>query len=207
MIIFGSPGQFGNPNGRPPGTRNKKTEKIFKELEDRGDKDPADLLPSIVTNDKEPTELRVRAADMLMPYKYGKRGTIPPPRCVEEAIDVPDFATIEQAEYFLASISKRAGSGELELQSALDISTLVRNWIFSKHARTGLDIKVAASGGLGDQIIRIEGGLPTLPGTNVTMPILSNGREINGEVLPAPSPQTESVPQQQEPPNGECQSS
>ena len=53
----------------------------------------------------------------------------------------------------------------------------------------------------GGQIIRIEGGLPPLAGTHVTMPILSNGQEINGEALPAPEPQTESI--QQENPNGD----
>jgi hypothetical protein len=65
-------GVSGNPKGRVPGTRNKRTEEVFLRLEARGDLDPADLLSSIVTNQKESTELRVQAANMLMPYKYGK---------------------------------------------------------------------------------------------------------------------------------------
>ena len=65
MIIFGL--QVNPvPEWSPPGTRNKKTEKIFKDLEAQGDKGPGDLLSSIVTNEKEPTDLRVRAADMLI---------------------------------------------------------------------------------------------------------------------------------------------
>jgi hypothetical protein len=78
---------------------------------------------------------------MLMPYRYGKRGTLPPSRFVEEAIEVPDLTSVEQAENFLASISKRAGAGELELQAALDMSTLVRNWIIAKHASVELELK------------------------------------------------------------------
>jgi hypothetical protein len=191
-------GVSGNPNGRPVGTRNKKTERIFRELEKRGDKDPADFLSSIVTNEGEPKDLRVRAPDMLLPYKYGKMGTIPPPRFVEEPIEVPDFQTVEEAEDFLADIAKRAGAGELELQSATDVSNLVRNWLLSKHARTGLDLKVAASGANGDSIIHIVGGLPTLPGCEkMIMPDLG---AKNGHELPAPSPAeptpTESVPQE-----------
>jgi hypothetical protein len=120
---------------------------------------------------------------MLMPYKYGKMGTIPPPRFVEEPIEVPNFTTVEEAENFLADIAQRAGRGELELQSATDVSNLVRNWLLSKHAKTGLDLKIAASSGTGDQIIQIVGGLPRLPGTEaMIMP------ELNGHELPAPSP-------------------
>jgi hypothetical protein len=186
-------GVSSNPNGRPVGTRNKRTEKIFQELEARGDKDPIDVLSDIVTNATSP-ELKVQAANILAPYKHSKRGTLAPPRFVEEAIEVPEFQTIDEAEAFLADISQRAGKGELELQSALDISTLVRNWIFAKHARTGLDIKVAASGGAGDQIIHITGGLPQLPGAeNLVMP------NRNGHDLPAPQsmepPPTDSFPQ------------
>jgi hypothetical protein len=125
---------------RPPGTRNKKTERIFKDLEARGDRDPADLLSSIVTNEKEPTDLRVRAADMLMPYKYGKRVQYPHLALLKDPIEVPNFTTVEEAENFLADISQRAGRGELELQAAIDVSTLVRNWPLSKHARTGLHL-------------------------------------------------------------------
>jgi hypothetical protein len=69
----------------------------------------------------------LQAANMLMPYKYSKRGTLPPARFVVDPIDIPDFQSVEQAEDFLASIVKRSGAGELELQAALDVSTLVRN--------------------------------------------------------------------------------
>jgi hypothetical protein len=197
------PGESGNPNGRPVGSPNKKTEKIFRALEARGDKDPADFLSSIVTSEAEPKDLRVRAADMLLPYKYSKLGTTPPPRFVEEPIEVPNFSSVDEAEAFLAEIAQRAGRGELELQSAIDVSTLVRNWLLSKHAKTGLDLKVQASGELGDQQILIVGGLPKLPGyENLIMPQLSNGHTIEAEPSPAPvpvePPQTDSIPPTQD---------
>jgi hypothetical protein len=103
------PGVVTNPKGRVPGTRNKRDAEIWCKLEARGDKDPAELLSEIVTNENDPKELRAQAANMLLPYKYSKRGTLPPPRFVEESIDVPDFTSVEQAEDFLASISHRAG--------------------------------------------------------------------------------------------------
>ena len=180
------PGQISNPKGRVPGTRNKRDAEIWRKLEARGDKDPAELLSEIVTNEKDPKELRAQAANMLLPYKYSKRGTLPPPRFVEETIDVPDFTSVEQAEDFLASISKRAGTGELELQSALDISTLVKNWILAKHASVELELKVQAHGGTGTQHIVLTGGLPPLPGTQISMPVL-NGADIDGHALPPPS--------------------
>jgi hypothetical protein len=78
-----------------------------------------------------------------MPYKYSKRGTLQAPRYVEDAIAIPDFASIQDAQNFLADIARRSGAGELELQSALDISTLVKNWILSVTAQDELQLKIA----------------------------------------------------------------
>ena len=108
------PGQTNNPNGRPVGSRNRRTTEVFLRLEDRGDKDPADFLSEIVTNEQEPKELRVQAANFLMPYKYGKRGTIPVARFVPELIEVPKFETIDQAEDYLNAIATRLGLGEID---------------------------------------------------------------------------------------------
>jgi hypothetical protein len=180
-----TPGQSGNPNGRPPGTRNKKTARIFQALEARGDKDPAEFLSSIVTDEKEPKDLRVRCADALLPYKYGKMGTIPAPRFVADPIEVPTFQSIDQAEDYLAEIPQRVGRGELDFQSALDFSNMVRNWIEAKLAHTNTDLKVQAQGG-GDATIHITGGLPSLPGTTIIMDDTAVGsRAINGH--PGPS--------------------
>jgi hypothetical protein len=59
-------GEAANPNGRPVGSRNKRTEKIFEVLEARGDKDPVDALSEIVTTTTDPY-LKAQAANMLAP--------------------------------------------------------------------------------------------------------------------------------------------
>ena len=123
------PGHTFSP-GRRPGSRNKRTAEIFERLEGRGDKDPADLLSEIVTSESEPKELRVQAANFLMPYKYGKCGSIPPARFIEP-IDVPDFERVSDAEFFLAKIAVLVARGHLDIQSGLELSTLTRNWIES----------------------------------------------------------------------------
>ena len=180
-------GHTNNPNGRPVGSRNRRTNEIFNRLEARGDLDPADHLSSIVTDPNKSAELRAQAANFLMPYKYSKRGTLQAPRYVEDAIAIPDFTNIQDAQNFLADIARRSGAGELELQSALDISTLVKNWILSITAQDEYQLKLQAQGGGSDTTIRIEGGLPPLPGTNVNMakePTLQmNGHNGHGPVI------------------------
>jgi hypothetical protein len=161
------PGTSGNPNGRPLGSRNKRTQEIIKEIQKLGHKDCLMRLSEIVNNEPD-TSLAISASTALAPYMHGKMGTIPAPRFVDEPIEVPDFQSIDQAKDFLALIAQRAGRGELELQSANDISNLVRNWIEANLAHINTDLKVEAQG-TGDATIRIEGGLPALPGTNINM--------------------------------------
>ena len=135
-------GQTNNPNGRPLGSRNRRTTETFERLEGRGDKDPADFLSEIVTNETEPKELRVQATNSLMPYKHGKRGTIPVARFISEQIEVPKFASLDQAEDYLNDISLRLGRGELDSQSALELGSLVKQWIDSRRAGMELDLKL-----------------------------------------------------------------
>src|SRR5262245_65784824 len=121
------PGHTFSP-GRRHGSRNKRTAEIFNRLENRGDLDPADLLSSIVTDNEEPKELRIQAAGLLMPYKHSKMASVPAARYVEDHVVVPDFPTIESAEDYLKTIPVLLGRGEIDSQTALELSTLVRNW-------------------------------------------------------------------------------
>ena len=71
--------------------------------------------------------------------------------------------TVEcSTENYLAETTRRVGLGELDFQSGLDLSTLTKNWIDSRRAGQELQLKLDASNATGDQIIRIEGGMPAL---------------------------------------------
>jgi hypothetical protein len=117
-----------------------------------------------------------------------KKGATPASRFVDQQIEVPNFQTIEEAQAFLAALSQRAGAGELELQSALDVSTLVKNWILSRQGSEELALKQLAAGEHnGEQRIIISGGLPDLPGCNITM-LQLNGHPALDHTPAIPSP-------------------
>jgi hypothetical protein len=191
--------------GRPQGAANRRSEQLRIRLKDRGDVDPADYCSSIVSSQTEPTELKLQAANFLLPYLYPKRGAVPTPRYVEESFHVPEFTHLSDAEQFLAKIATLTASGQLDLQTALELSTLAKNWIDAQYAREELAIKQINAGTTDhEQIIKIEGGLPPLPGTNITMPTLEHGPATNGHALAAP---TDSVPQIESSPNDSALSS
>jgi hypothetical protein len=84
--------------GFQPGHRNRRTKEIWSKFEARGDLDPADVLSEMVSDKTLAKELRARAANYLLPYKYGKRGVIPVARFIPEQIEVPTFNTVQEAK-------------------------------------------------------------------------------------------------------------
>jgi len=178
------PGNKESP-GRPVGSRNKRTAEIFHRLETRGDIDPADLLSSIVTNPQEQQELRIQAAGLLMPYKYGKHGSIPPLRHIDEPIQLPEPQTIEQANKNIAYISNLKAQGVIDLDFAnsliADNTTIANNLIAEEELRYKISPPETR-----DTTIQITGGLPALPGTSITMPVL-NGNAVSEKLLTAPT--------------------
>ena len=185
------PGESGNPNGRKPGTRNRRTEALWGDLEAKGDIDPAVYLSSVVSDPNKPEELRTTAASHLMPYKYGKRGTVNPARFIDEPLQLPLPTTIAQARENIAYIS------DLKAQGRLDIDT-ADSLIADNKAAAGIlieEAKLAAQGqGTGEQVIRIEGGMSQLPGTAIigmeSYPQFNghNGHVIEHANSPAPKP-------------------
>src|SRR5215813_11714460 len=176
--------------GRPRGSRNKRNEEVWNRLESRGDLDPADLLSSIVTNNEEPKELRIQAAGLLMPYKYSKCGTAPVQVYIDVPLDTPEFTNLSDAEQFLAKVAALVANGQLDFQAGQNLSALAKNWIDSQYAREELAIKQYNAGSTErEQVIRVEGGLPVMPGLEgVVMPQL-NGHATNGHghALAAPT--------------------
>ena len=137
-----------------------------------------------------------------MPYKYSKCGTAPVQVYIDVPLDTPEFTRLCDAEQFLAKVAALVAHGQLDFQAGQNLSALAKNWIDSQYAREELAIKQYNSGTTEhEQTIRIEGGLPALPGTNITMPQL-NGHTTDARALAAP---TDVVPQTAddsgEPPN------
>ena len=154
---------------------NRRTQEVLDLIKDN--KDPLVALSELITNNQDPS-IVATASSILAPYLHSKRGTLQAPRYVEDAISIPDFTNIQEAQNFLADIARRAGAGELELASANDISSLVKNWVLSVTAQDELQLRIAKENPQGPQQIHILGGLPDLPGTAVIMDETAVGRVI-----------------------------
>jgi hypothetical protein len=199
------PGVSGNPTGRTRTTApGKTTQKRIKEsltaLAEHVAQAPAtprsavQILQDFANDPKISTSLRISAASAVAPYEQSKFLSVPGPVYLHSQIDVPIFDTLEAAESFLLSLSQREAAGELETASVQTVTERVRLWIQSKRNGQELELKkITAGHDVSETTIRIEGGLPPLPGTNVTMPQLNghNGYDPNG-LLPQQPQQIES---------------
>jgi hypothetical protein len=127
----------------------------------------------------------------------------PTPRFIDLQLDVPEFTHVSDAENFLAKIALLVARGHLDIQQGQELAGLVKLWIDSQYAKDELAYKISPPE-TRDATIRIEGGLPALPGTNIMMPML-DGHATNGNghaALAAPTdevPQIESAPKAQDP--------
>jgi hypothetical protein len=139
-----------------------------------------------------------------MPYKYSKCGTAPVQVYIDVPLDTPEFTHLSDAEQFLAKVAALVAHGQLDFQAGQNLSALAKNWIDAQYAREELAIKQFNAGSTEhEQVIRVERGLPPLPGCNVTMPVLDGKPATNGHAaLAAPTdavPAIESVPKAQDP--------
>jgi len=182
--------------GRIPGRPNRRTFELQQRLRDRGDIDPADFLSSIVTSDKESTELKCAAANYLLPYLDPERGAVPTPRFIAREVDVSEFTNVSEAESFLAKIAILCARGELDIQQAQELAGIVKTWIDTQYDRENLQLKISPPE-THDQKIVISGGLPALPGSNITMPVL-NGHAVQEQLLSAPADVVPSDPPENE---------
>ena len=99
---------------------------------------------------------------------------------------IPEFTHVSDAENFLAKIALLVARGHLDIQSAQELSGLVNLWIQTQYAKDELQFKINPPE-TRDTTIRISGGLPELPGTNVTMPVLDGKPVTNGHALEPPA--------------------
>src|SRR6516162_9723422 len=173
--------QPGNTEGkdRPPGSLNKRTNELRYRLQNRGDVDPADFCSQIVSSPNEPTELKLQAANFLLPYLYPKRGAVATPRYIDEPVQLPEPVTIEQANKNIAYISNLKAQGLIDLDFAnsliADNTTIANNLIAEEELKFKLYPPEER-----EQSIVIRGGLPVMPGLEGVMMPQLNGHATNG---------------------------
>jgi hypothetical protein len=179
-----APGQSGNPKGYA-GPRERRRKEVFDIIKTLGHKDALETLSYLQHNEQIEPGLRIAAASALAPYCHPKMQATPTPRFIELQLDVPEFTHVSDAENFLAKIALLCARGHLDIQSAQELSGLVKTWIDTQYSREELNYKISPPE-TRDTTIRIEGGLPALPGTNITMPVL-NGHAVSEQLLTAPT--------------------
>jgi hypothetical protein len=195
-MVF-QPGQSGNPSGyKGPrwGNRHKIHRAILEEIQGLGHKDALVTLSEIQNDPNRDDNVRVTAAGLLAPYFHPKLQGTPAPRFVPEPIPVPEFTSVEIAESFLAKITTLVARQELDFQSGIELTQMTVAWINAQNARATLELKAYDHGAQPDQTIRIEGGLPQLPGCeSLIMPEL-NGHQVDVQAI---APPTDGIPDNQ----------
>lgn len=174
------PGESGNPNGRPIGARNKRTKEIVQQIISSGATDPLVRLSELVSSEDE--FIAATASNMLAPFMHSKLMATPTPRYIENSITLPHQhpTSPQQVDANIAHIIQAFASGNLDLDFYNALLAGQREYIVSFKAREELPA---------NQDIHVTGGLPALPGTNITMPQL-NGHTVLGLVAPNDPPIT-----------------
>jgi hypothetical protein len=168
-------GQSGNPSGRTPGARNKRTKEIVDQIIATGNKDPL-LTLSDLQAQSEDEGIRATAASMLAPYLHSKLVAVPAPRYIEHVFVHPHSTPTTEAEISanISHLNQAYAAGGLDFESYQVMLAGQHQHINALKARE--DIPANSN-------ITITGGLPSLPSTNITMPQL-NGHAINGVLAP-----------------------
>jgi hypothetical protein len=143
-------------------------------------------MSQIVSDNTIALDIRVQAANNIAPYRHSKCGAMPPLRYIEEPITLPNPNPTTDGEISanIAHINQAFAAGRLDLD--------FYNALLAGQREHVVCLKAAPDDNLNaEQVIRIEGGLPDLLGTDIIMPKL-NGHEISG-TLAAPAPVIEST--------------
>jgi hypothetical protein len=167
-----------NPgNGRPVGSQNRRSKALFDRLEARGDLDPADFLSSIVTDPNQSPEYRIQSANNLLPFKYPRVSSVAPPRYIEDAPPLPPLDSLKNAVDSIALIEQAMASGSFDVQSGQDLISACKEYIAGLNImeveamKERLEVLEAnASNSNQNQIPHVQGGMPALPGTRISMP-------------------------------------
>ena len=197
------PGQRPEGAGRPVGAGNRASQQNRDHYKEMKYKDLIEYWGEIVSNEKLSTEVRLQAARDAAPYLYNKLGAKPaPPDPVyiehEVHLPCPEPTTIVQVNSNIWYLHQLKITGQLPIDRA---DNLINDQRILGNNIIDHDKLIAAQGDPSQpQQIIITGGLPQLPGTNITMPEQLNGHHlelsankdpINGVQSPTPGESNE----------------
>ena len=173
------PGQSGNPSGyKGPrwGNRHKIHREVLELIQGLGHKDCLVTLSEIQNDPNKDPAVRVSAAIGLAKHVHPGLQAIPSPILIHELIDLPPPTTIEIAKDNISKLISAYGRGECD-QASYD--RLIAGNVAMINALLGQDKLNYAHGVQPETTIRIQGGLPVLPGCeNLIMPTQD---QINGK--------------------------
>ncbi len=187
-----SKGTSGNPNGRPVGKRDNKYRKYQIAAEEEQLEDPVLFMHRKLNDPNIDLALRAQMAANLSPYYYPKWGTTSPPPVPiynEHPIDLPPPTSIEIAKENISKLIAHYAAGEID-QASYD--KLIAGNVAMINALLGQDKLNYAHGVQPETVIRIEGGMDKLPGTDIIMPQLNGHVNDPGHLLSVDTPQNPS---------------
>jgi hypothetical protein len=174
------PGERPEGAGRPVGAGNRASQQNREHYKEMKYKDLIEYWGEIVSNEKYSTEVHLQAARDAAPYLYNKLGAkpaSPDPVYFQTQIHLPcpEPTTIIQINANIWYLHQLKLTGQLDIASAdnaINDQRILGNNIIDH------DKLLAANGNPNqEQRIIVEGGLPPIPGTNITMPQL-NGHHL-----------------------------
>jgi hypothetical protein len=176
-----TPGVFGNPNGRPRGSRNIRTTEIVNQIIKSGNKDPLVTLSELQSNSADEA-IRATAANMLAPFLHSKLTATPAPRFIETELTLPPLTDLASAIDSIALIQAAVAGNQLDVASAQELIGMIEAFVRTKNImeistlQQRLDAieQSIANAPANSQLPHVTGGLPSLPGTNITMPALND---------------------------------
>jgi hypothetical protein len=128
----------------------------------------------------------MQASAQLAPYLHSKNATKPvqPDPVYFETDKLPRPANITEACNNIALLSEKKATGELDVVTA---DSLINDQRIILNAMVDEAKLIAANADPNVQpVIRIEGGLPPIPGTDVIMPQLNGHKSLELEAIKDP---------------------